>query len=405
MNDKPRPPWWRLTFFLFVMLLIEFLDEFVYSGLETARPLIRDSFQLTYTEISLITTVPLLVAIIAEPAIGLLFNPRQRRTLIIAGCLVFGAGLIIMGTSASFPLFLVGASLVAPASGVFVNLAQASLMDYAPTRRANNMALWTFSGSLAVVVGPLLFTGMLLLGTTWRPFFIGTGVCTLLVASIILRLPVNITRSEERSPDENEGSEMRVGWRENIRLVGGLLRRWAIWRWMLLLEISDFMLDVLFGLLALYMIDVVGVTQTQAGIAIAVWTGVGLLGDFLLIPLLERVHGLTYLRLSAGIILVLYPLFLLTDSYGLKLVLLGLIGLFNAGWYAILQGKLYDALGEQSGSILVVGNVTGIFTALIPLGLGLVAEQLGLTIAMWLLWISPIALFVALGRLGDKKGS
>ena len=159
------------------------------------------------------------------------------------------------------------------------------------------------------------------------------------------------------------------------------------------------MLDVLFGLLALYMIDVVGVTQTQAGIAIAVWTGVGLIGDFLLIPLLERVRGLLYLRISAGAILLLYPLFLLSDPYWLKLVLLGLIGLFNAGWYAILQGKLYDALGEHSGSILVIGNVTGLITALIPLGLGLVAEQFSLTVAMWLLWISPMALFVALGRL------
>ena len=213
MNDKPRRPWWRLTFFLFVMLLIEFLDEFVYSGLETARPLIRDSFQLTYTEISLITTVPLLVAILVEPAIGLLFNTGQRRRLILAGCLAFGAGLIIMGISPSFPLFLVGASLVAPASGVFVNLAQASLMDYEPTRRENNMALWTFSGSLAVVVGPLLFTGMLLLGTTWRPFFIGTGIAALLVAAVVLRLRFNGGQPAESSTAEHGEAAESAGWR------------------------------------------------------------------------------------------------------------------------------------------------------------------------------------------------
>jgi len=34
----------------------------------------------------------------------------------------------------------------------------------------------------------------------------------------------------------------------------------------------------------------------EAAASVAVWTGVGLLGDFLLIPLLERVKGMDYLR-------------------------------------------------------------------------------------------------------------
>ena len=78
-----------------------------------------------------------------------------------------------------------------------------------------------------------------------------------------------------------------------------------------------------------------------------------------------------------------------------------MIGLFNAGWYAILQGKLYDQLGENSGSILVIGNVTGLFTALIPLLLGTIAETYGLTAAMWSLVASPAILFLAL--LGQKQ--
>jgi len=158
------------------------------------------------------------------------------------------------------------------------------------------------------------------------------------------------------------------------------------------------MLDVLFTLLALYMVDVVGVTQTQAGLAIAVWTGVGLIGDFLLIPLLERMRGLVYLRFSAGVILILFPLFLLVDLWEAKLALLGIIGLFNAGWYAILQGKLYDTLGENSGAILIVGNAAGIITALLPVILGALAETYGLNTVMWLLLVAPLTLIVALPR-------
>ncbi|MFN8381353.1 MAG: hypothetical protein U0V02_05405 [Anaerolineales bacterium] len=53
------------------------------------------------------------------------------------------------------------------------------------------------------------------------------------------------------------------------------------------------MLDVLYGFLPLYFVDVAGFTPAQAALSVAVWTGVGLLGDFLLIPLVERMKALT----------------------------------------------------------------------------------------------------------------
>ena len=85
-----------------------------------------------------------------------------------------------------------------------------------------------------------------------------------------------------------------------------VLRRREVLCWLTLLEFSDLMLDVLLGFLALYFVNVVGTTPAQAGAAVAVWTGVGLLGDLLLIPLLERVPGLCYLRWSAALELVIH---------------------------------------------------------------------------------------------------
>ncbi len=56
----------------------------------------------------------------------------------------------------------------------------------------------------------------------------------------------------------------------------------------------------LLGFLALYFVDVTRLTAGQAALGIAVWSGLGLLGDFLLIPLLEKVRGLDYLRCERG---------------------------------------------------------------------------------------------------------
>ena len=156
------------------------------------------------------------------------------------------------------------------------------------------------------------------------------------------------------------------------------------------------MLDILSGFLALYFVDVVDTSNTQASFALTVWLGLGLLGDFLLIPLLERVPGLAYLRLSATIVLCLYPTFLVTSNLNIKLIMLGFLGFLNSGWYSILQGRLYTAMPGQSGTVMTLNNVAGLVGGLAPFALGWVAQQYGLPPMMWMLLAAPIALLVGL---------
>ena len=192
----------------------------------------------------------------------------------------------------------------------------------------------------------------------------------------------------------SDKADLKAGLVYALRAV----RRGVVLRWLTLLQFSDLMLDVLLGFLALYFVDVVGATPAQAGLAVAVWTGLGLLGNLLLIPLLERVRGLRYLRLSAVVELVLFSAFLLAPGFWAKLVLLALLGLFNTGWYSILQAQLYSAMPGQSGTVMAVGNVFGLVGGLIPLGLGLVAERFDLVATMWLLLLGPLALLVGISK-------
>ena len=158
------------------------------------------------------------------------------------------------------------------------------------------------------------------------------------------------------------------------------------------------MLDVLYGYLALYFVDVVGFSASKAALAVAVWTGFGLLGDFLLIPLLEKVRGMGYLRLSVVVELVLFPTFLLVPNPWMKLIVVGLLGLFNSGWYAILQGNLYSSMPGKSGTVMALGDIAGMFGKLLPFGIGLAAEHFGLGPALWICLAGPIALLIGLPR-------
>jgi FSR family fosmidomycin resistance protein-like MFS transporter len=378
----------RAMLLVALFLLIEFLDELVFGVSEAAWPLIRNDLNLTYAQVGLLLGLPAIFAGFIEPFLGILGDVWKRRALIVGGGLFFTLSLLLIGLARSFPMLLIAWAGFAPASGAFVSLSQATLMDSDPQRHEHLMARWTLAGSLGVVIGPLALGVAIGLGAGWRGMFIALAMAALLLVALAWR---------QRFPQATLPVD-DASFSGGLRGALAALRRKPVWRWLILLLFSDLMLDILLGYLALYMVDVAGVSEISAGAAVMVWSGVGLLGDALLIPLLERMPGLKYLRFSAVIMLVLYPSFLLVPPFEVKLIILALMGLFNSGWYAILKGQLYSALPGQSGTVMAIDSVFGSLTALVPIAVGLIAQQIGLGAALWLLLLGPIALLIGLPR-------
>jgi FSR family fosmidomycin resistance protein-like MFS transporter len=373
----------------FIFLLIEFLDELVFGVTDAAWPFIQTELRLNYTQIGILLTVPGIFSAIVEPFLGILGDVWKRRLLILGGGVCFVLALFLTSLSVSFLLLLLAFCLFYPASGAFVSLSQATLMDGDPSRLDHNMARWTFAGSLGVVLGPPLLVGMSAVGFGWRGVFLAltflAGIVLILAWRKIPHDPIHLPRFPLFS-----------GLSTGFRSAFTALKQPGVLRWLVLLEFSDLMLDVLLDFLALYFHGVVGLTETQAAGAVFIWLVVGLLGDFLLIPLLEKVDGLSYLRWSVLLELLLFPAFLLVPWPWLKLVLVGLLGFFNSGWYAILKGRLYSSMPGQSGKVMALDNIAGLVGSLLPFGIGLAADAFGLHVAIWLLLAGPIALLIGL---------
>jgi MFS transporter, FSR family, fosmidomycin resistance protein len=381
-----------------IFLIIEFLDELVDGVYSPALPLIRSDLHLNYTQIGMLLTIPNTIGSIIEPILGILADIGQRRQLILGGGIAFAGALLLISLSHNFPLLLTALILFNPASGAFVSLSQATLMDIEPKRHEQNMARWALAGSVGNTIGPLIFAiaerlwKSIALGLTnsWRSAFFILAILTMLSLVMLWKyrqlIPNTISHSSESIQSLGEGI---------CNAIEALKKRNVV-LWLTLLQFSYLMLDVLRGFVALYFVDVVGASNTQGSLAIAIWLGFGLLGDFLLIPLLERVQGMVYLKLSAAVILFAYPAFLLVPSINIKLFILGLLGLFNAGWYSILQGQLYTAMPGKSGTVLTLSNLFGLVGGLIPLVLGWLAQHYGLGSTMWLLIAAPIVLLIGL---------
>jgi FSR family fosmidomycin resistance protein-like MFS transporter len=320
-------------------------------------------------------SLPSLLGAALDPLVGLVGDTHRRRALIVAGAVAFAASSALNAAAVGFWTALVALLLADPGSGAFVGLARATLMDAEPETRERSMARWTAAGSVGYVAGPLLVAAAVFGGLGWRGLL------------LLLALPAVPLALAVKPPAAPAGS---TDWRGFF----AALRDREVLRRLALLEAADLMLDVFYSFLALYAVDVAGARPVDAAFTVAVWTGAGLMGDVLLLAVLRRMNGSTYLRMSALAVLFLYPAFLLVPSLPAKLALLALLGLLNAGWYALPKAALYDALPGRSGTAVAVGGVGGLAGAAVPAVLGALAGAVGLGPTMWLLLIAPVALLV-----------
>ena len=339
----------------------------------------------------MLLTLPNVVSHLLEPGLGILGDIWNRRALILGGGLFLALSVALVAASPGFLVLLVAFCIGYPASGAFVSLSQATLMDYAPSRRDQNMARWGFAGYLGSLLGALVLAGWARAGAGWRGLFAVLSGTSLVVLAAVWRPVVKVTRQPSRPLQ-------RADIVQGIGAALASLRNRSVIRWLVLLEMADLTQDVLYGFLALYFVDVADVSEATAALGVAVWMAAGFAGSLLLIPLLERISGLTYLRYSALFQIGFFATFLLAGPLPVKLAMAALMGLSSAGWYAVLKARLYSEVPERSGTVMTLGSVSGLAGSLLPLGLGIAASSWGLGPTMWLLMAGPIAIAIGLPR-------
>ncbi len=158
-------------------LAVELIDEFVDGTKGAAFPLIRHDLGLSYGQIGLLASVPLLLGSFLELPVGVLAgHGRRQRIMVLAGGAVFIASLAAAAAARSFPWLLAALVVFFVASGAFVTLTQSGLMAADPARQEQHMARWDLAGSTGAVAGPLLLIAVLASGGSWRTAYLALGV-------------------------------------------------------------------------------------------------------------------------------------------------------------------------------------------------------------------------------------
>ena len=404
---------------LLAALAVELVDELVDGTKSAAMPLIRHDLSLSYFQVGLLAAVPLIAGGLLELPVGVISGTgARRRRFILAGGVVFIATVLAAGLAGSFAGLLAALTIFFPASGTFVSLTQSELMDAVPERRAQHMARWTLAGSAGAVAGPLLVAAVLAAGQSWRLAFImiaGCSAAAWLAVAATGRGGGESRARSETGPDGNDAGSGRgaesaaaasgwPGWRD----AAVIIRRSGALRWLVLLEVSDLLLDVFTTFLALYLVETAHAAPSVAALGVAVRLGAGLAGDVILIRLLERRDGRRVLRAGVWLAGLLLPAFLLVPGLGLKLTVLAGLTIATAPWYPVLKAELFGSLPGRSGLAVSLSSASGLAGGLGPLAVGLLAENFGLSWAMAALCVVPaLMLAVPAGRrpTGGESGS
>jgi len=387
LRETPIPPrpFGRGPAGILVFLLVEYFDELVFTIVGVAMPFLRDDLGLDYVQIGILLGLPAILAAVLEPPLLLLGDTPLRGRLIRGGGLLLGFAFALIGGAQSFPVLLLAMTLSYPASGAFVGLSQATMIERHPAREGEMMARWTAAGTLGSLSGPLLFASMLALGLTWRSTFLLCGAACLGLALLV------------RSPRPSDPAPL--AWRtltDDLRSnLQATIRLRQLWRWLLLLPLADLMLDVFFGYIALFLTDVIGLPPAIAAVAVTIWLLGFLAGQFLLVRRLSRLEVRRVIRWTAAGTVIVYVVWLAAPlGTPVRLALMLLLGLLAAPWYPLLQAGAFAAAPGRAATVSALTSVTGTLGGVLAVLAGAAAASFGLTAGLALLLLGPVALLI-----------
>jgi FSR family fosmidomycin resistance protein-like MFS transporter len=132
------------------------LNDTVQSLIPAIYPLVKESFQLNYAQIGLITLTFQLTASILQPLVGMWTDKRPQPFALVAGMGATLLGLVLLSQARSFPMIIGAVAFVGVGSSIFHP--EASRMAYmaAGGRRALAQSVFQLGGNAGSALGPLL---------------------------------------------------------------------------------------------------------------------------------------------------------------------------------------------------------------------------------------------------------
>lgn len=141
---------------LFALSFSHLLNDTIQSLIPAIYPLVKDGFQLSFSQIGIITLVFQMSSSLLQPLVGILTDRKPYPYALPVGMGISLIGLVLLALASSYLWVLVSVALVGMGSSVFHP--EASRMAYVASggRRGFAQSLFQVGGNAGSAIGPLL---------------------------------------------------------------------------------------------------------------------------------------------------------------------------------------------------------------------------------------------------------
>ncbi|MFW6126366.1 MAG: MFS transporter [Chloroflexota bacterium] len=367
--------WWIVVVSLVVLM---FHAGAAFYSFSRFLPTLIEAFGSTTTAIAGVASTYMLVAGLASPLIGKLTARYSPRVVLVAGAILGGGGLMLLGASQAvwqlYGLYVVVGIGMSAVGFVPVNVA---LSNWFVKRRGLAIGIANVGISLgAVLIAPL--AGYLIAGFGWRLAYLGLGVLTM-VCVIPLTSAVMRTRPEDkglvadgaRAVAGETGTTAGDNDRDQVRdRTGADQEGWTLSMavkslgfWMLL---AAFFLTglVIAGVIQneVNFLTIMGIPMTVATFALGFTGGIGGLGKLVFGSLADRLSPRYTALVCFSLQLVGVVILLMTHSATMVWVFVFVYGFAMGGnvtMQPLLTAQLYgtSSFGAIFGWMALAGAV------------------------------------------------
>lgn len=391
-----------------VLVSFAFFDEFA-SGVPAAGAFaVREGFESDVTSLALAVLVaPQVLSLGIEPLL-VLWAGRLRRSAALAGALAgMALALCCAALAPDLIAFGIAFGVYAPASGVAVGLAEASLVDQRAAERERALTQWMLAGTLGDLAAPLLLWSLAVFGFGWRAALGVVGLALFGASLGVLRArietpslgPASASPAGEHAPVWRPLRALAATLSEALVSLRSASSHTGLLLWLAATASCTFMDEVLAVLVGL---RVYQVTSQEALVAQSLLAFT--LGGASGLVLLER--GLR--TAPAGPLLAIACVgsalcfggwvalgSLAPELFGFGPVLLFVAGGFTAAHYPLALARAYAALPHDSTLVAATAQAFGALDLVAPLLLGVVADRFGIGVALGALLIQPFGILAA----------
>ncbi|MNK07726.1 Fosmidomycin resistance protein [compost metagenome] len=173
---------------LFSIAVAHMLNDLLQAIIPAAYPILKEKYDLSFTQIGLITFSYQMAASILQPFVGFYTDKKPKPYSQIFGMLFTLSGIVLLAYSTSFALILVSVVLVGIGSSIFHP--EASRVSYLASggKRGLAQSIFQIGGNMGTALGPLLVAWIVVPhGQEYIVWFSAIAIMAIMVLSRIAK--------------------------------------------------------------------------------------------------------------------------------------------------------------------------------------------------------------------------